>query len=58
MAKGTGATALPLAVAQVMEAGGAPGNHGAPVLPPVEEARGAVQGAALVVAVQDRPQKE
>ena len=58
VARGTGATALPLAVAlAVVEGGGAPGDHGAPALPPVEEGRGAVQGAALVEAVQDRPQK-
>ena len=58
MARGTGATALPLAVAlAVVEGGGAPGDHGALALPPVEEVGGAVQGAALVVTVQDRPQK-
>ena len=38
-----------------MKAGGAPGNHGAPALPPVEEASGTVQGAALVETAQDRP---
>ena len=37
-----------------MEGGGAPGNPGAPALPPVEGARGAVQGAALVETAQDR----
>lgn len=58
VARGTGATALPLAVALAMvEGGGAPGHHGALALLPVEEARGAVQGAALVEAVQDQPQK-
>ena len=58
VARGTGATALPLAVAlAVVEGGGAPGDHGALALPPVEEVGGAVQGAALVEAVQDRPQK-
>ena len=51
VARGTGATALPLAVA-VVEGGGAPGDHGAPALSPVEEARGAVQGAALVEVVR------
>ena len=56
VARGTGATALPLAVA-VVEGGGAPGDHGVPALPPVEEVRGGVQGAALVEAVQGRPQK-
>ena len=40
-----------------MEGGGAPGNPGAPALPPVEGARGAVQGAALVETAQDRPQR-
>ena len=55
VARGTGATALPLAVALAMEEGGAPGNHGAAALPPVEEVRGVVQGAALVKAAQDRP---
>ena len=58
VARGTGATALPLAVAPaVVVGGGAPGDHGALALPPVEEVGGAVQGAALVEAVQDRPQK-
>ena len=52
-AKGTGATALPMAAALAMEGGGAPGNHGAPALPPVEEERGGVQGAALVEAARD-----
>ena len=56
-ARVTGATALPLAVALAMEGGGAPGDHGAPALPPVEEARGAVQGDALVEAVQDRQRR-
>ena len=55
VARGIGATALPLAVALAMEEGGAPGNHGAAALPPVEEVRGVVQGAALVKAAQDRP---
>ena len=40
-----------------MEGGGAPGNPGAPALPPVEGARGAVQGAALVETAQDLPQR-
>lgn len=56
-AKETGATAPPLAAAQVMGEGGAPGDHGAPVLSHVEEARGAVQGAALVEAAQDQPRR-
>ena len=56
-ARGTGATALPMAAALVMEGGGAPGDHGAPALPLVEEERGGVQGAALVEAAQDQLQR-
>ena len=48
-AKETGATAPPLAAAQVMGEGGAPGDHGAPVLSPVDmEDTVNVKGSALV----------
>ena len=57
MAKETGATAHLLAAALAMEGGGAPGDHGAPALPPVEGVRGAVQGAAQVEVAQDRPRR-
>jgi len=56
-ARGTGATALPLDAALVMAGGGAPGDHGAPALPPAEEERGGVQGAALAEAAQGRLQR-